>query len=448
MGILEKKKMKNISTNLKYTNNLLKKTLEKQSFFMAKGSSKFYDLHEYQSKIMLRKYNLRVQNGDVAVTAEEAKQIADSLKGDLILKAQVQAGGRGKGHLTSGLKGGVKFCENSQKIFDLSKQMLGYNLITHQTTKEGLPVNSVLVLESVDIKTEIYCAFLLDRTHQRPVLIVSNEGGVDIEEVANSKPEAIHVFPIDIDTGLTKEILDKVTRTINFESDAQRKDAADQLKKMYEMFNECDATQLEINPWAIDTKGELYIVDAKINVDESAFFRQNNIVDMKENSKASEDVDANEKKANAAGLNYIGLNGDIGCLVNGAGLAMATMDIITVKGGEPANFLDVGGGATAKQVTEAFEILTSHPNVKAILVNIFGGIMRCDIIAEGIIQAAENVGINMPVIVRLTGTNATEGMKMLKDYAAASNGKSNFITAKDLDSAADEAVREITRLKI
>lgn len=439
--------MRNISSNLKFTNNLLKKTLQKQSYFMAKGSSKFFDLHEYQSKIMLRKYQLRVQNGDVATTSEEAMEIANTLKGDLILKAQVQAGGRGKGHLTSGLKGGVKFCENSQKVFDYSKQMLGYNLITHQTTKEGLPVNSVLVLESVDIKEQIYCAFLLDRTHQKPVLIVSNEGGVDIEDVAQNKPEAIHVFPIDIETGLTKEILDKVTRTINFESDAQRLDAADQLTKMYDMFIKVDATQIEINPWAIDTKGDLYLVDAKINVDESAFFRQKEIVDMKENSKASEDVDPNEKKANASGLNYIGLKGDIGCLVNGAGLAMATMDIITLKDGEPANFLDVGGGATAEQVTEAFEILVSHPNVKTILVNIFGGIMRCDIIAQGIIKAAENVGINMPVIVRLTGTNAEEGMKMLKDYAANSQGKSNFITAKDLDSAADEAVREISKLK-
>lgn len=440
--------MKHISSNLKYTNNILRKTINKQSFLMPKGTSKFFDLHEYQSKVMLRKYQLRVQNGDVATTSEEALNIANGLNGDLILKAQVQAGGRGKGHLTSGLKGGVKICQNPQQIFDLSKQMLGYNLITHQTTKEGLPVNSVLVLESVDIKEQIYCAFLLDRTHQKPVLIVSNEGGVDIEDVAKNKPEAIHVYPIDIDKGLTNEILEEVTRTIKFESDAQRKDAADQLTKMYQMFNKLDATQIEINPWAIDTKGDLYLVDAKINVDESAFFRQKEIIDMKENSKASEDVDPNEKKANAVGLNYIGLKGDIGCLVNGAGLAMATMDIITLKDGEPANFLDVGGGATAEQVTEAFEILVSHPNVKAILVNIFGGIMRCDIIAQGIIKAAENVGINMPVIVRLTGTNANEGMKMLSDYAANSQGKTKFITAKDLDSAADQAVKEISKLKI
>jgi succinyl-CoA synthetase beta subunit len=440
--------MKKISSNLKYTNTIFKKTLEKQSYFMTKGSSKFFDLHEYQSKIMLRKYQLRVQNGDVATTSEEAFNIANNLKGDLILKAQVQAGGRGKGHLTSGLKGGVKICKNSQQIFDLSKQMLGYNLITHQTTKEGLPVNSVLVLESVDIKEQIYCAFLLDRTHQKPVLIVSNEGGVDIEDVAANRPEAIHVFPIEINTGLTNEILDKVANLIKFESDAQRKEAKDQLVKMYDMFNKLDATQIEINPWAIDTKGDLYLVDAKINIDESAFFRQKEIIDMKENSKASEDVDLNEKKANAAGLNYIGLKGNIGCLVNGAGLAMATMDIITLKDGEPANFLDVGGGATAEQVTEAFQILVNHPNVKTILVNIFGGIMRCDVIAQGIIKAAENVGINIPVIVRLTGTNAKEGMKMLTDYAANSNGKTKFVTAKDLDSAADEAVKQITKLKI
>lgn len=440
--------MKNISSNI---NHSLKKALSKQnkqSFLMPKGISKFFDLHEYQSKVMLRKHQLRVQNGDVASTSDEALQIAQKLKGDLILKAQVQAGGRGKGHLTSGLKGGVKICQNPQQIFDLSKQMLGYNLITHQTTKDGLPVNSVLVLESVDIKEQIYCAFLLDRTHQKPVLIVSNEGGVDIEDVAKNNPEAIHVFPIEINTGLTEDILNKVANLIKFESDAQRADAKDQLTKMYNMFNKLDATQIEINPWAIDTKGDLYLVDAKINVDESAFFRQQEIIDMKENSKASEDVDPNEKKANNSGLNYIGLKGDIGCLVNGAGLAMATMDIITLKDGEPANFLDVGGGATAQQVTEAFEILTGHPNVKTILVNIFGGIMRCDIIAQGIIQAAEKVGINMPVIVRLTGTNAEEGMRMLSDYAAKSGGKTKFITAKDLDSAADQAVKEIGKLKI
>jgi len=424
------------------------KSFTKPNFYLPKGSMKFYDLHEYQSKIILRKHGLRVQNGDVAINSEEALQIANKLKGELILKAQVQAGGRGKGHLTSGLKGGVKICNNPEQLFEYSKQMIGYNLITHQTPKEGLPVNAVLVLESVDIKKQIYVAFLLDRTLQQPVLIVSNEGGMDIEEIAKNKPEAIHVYPIDIKKGLTNDILNNVVSVIEFESEAQRIDAKDQLVKLYDMFNKLDTTQIEINPWAIDTKGELYLVDAKINVDESAFFRQNEIVDMKENSKASEDVDPNEKKANDAGLNYIGLKGDIGCLVNGAGLAMATMDIIKLKHGEPANFLDVGGSATTDQVTQAFQILSSHPNVKTILVNIFGGIMRCDIIAQGIIKASQNVGINIPVIVRLTGTNADAGFKLLNDYASNSQGKVNFITAKDLDEAADKAVKEINKLNI
>lgn len=433
----------------KASSNIINKAFlsAKQSFYMPKGSMKFFDLHEYQSKIILRKYGLRVQNGDVAISSEEALKIANSLKGELILKAQVQAGGRGKGHLTSGLKGGVKICQNPQQLHDYCKQMLGYNLITHQTPKEGLPVNAVLVLESVDIKKQIYAAFLLDRTLQKPVLIVSNEGGMDIEEIAKTKPEAIHVFPIDVFKGLTNEILDKVVTVIEFESDQQRQDAKDQLTKMYDMFNKLDTTQIEINPWAIDTKGQLYLVDAKINVDESAFFRQQEIIDMKENSKASEDVDPNEKKANSAGLNYIGLKGDIGCLVNGAGLAMSTMDIIKLKNGEPANFLDVGGSATAEQVTQAFEILTKHPNVKAILVNIFGGIMRCDVIAEGIIKATEKVSINIPIIVRLTGTNADKGMQMLTDYSAKSNGKVSFITAKDLDQAAEKAVNACNEFK-
>ncbi len=440
-------KIKNISSvNKASITNL--RSFAKQSFYMPKGLMKFFDLHEYQSKIILRKYGLRVQNGDLAINSQEALQIANKLKGELILKAQVQAGGRGKGYLTSGLKGGVKICNNPQQLYEYTKQMIGYNLITHQTPKEGLPVNSVLVLESVDIKKQIYVAFVLDRTLQKPVLIVSNEGGMDIEEIAKSKPEAIHVFPIEVNKGLTSDILDKVVKVIDFESDAQRQDARDQLSKLYAMFNKLDTTQIEINPWAIDTKGELYLVDAKINVDESAYFRQTEIVDMKDNSKASEDVDPNEKKANDSGLNYIGLKGDIGCLVNGAGLAMATMDIIKLKNGEPANFLDVGGSATAEQVTQAFQILSSHPNVKAILVNIFGGIMRCDIIAQGIIKASQNVGINIPVIVRLTGTNADKGFKLLNDYAAQSNGKVNFITAKDLDAAADKAVNEINKIKI
>jgi succinyl-CoA synthetase beta subunit len=427
--------MKNINTIIK----------SKRSFYMPKGLLKFFDMHEYQSKIILRDYNLKVQKGDIAKTPENAFKVANSLKGELIIKAQVHAGGRGKGHLTSGLKGGVKICQNADQIRDYAKQMIGYNLITHQTTKEGLPVKSVLVLESVDIKKQFYLAFLLDRTLQSPVLIVSNEGGMDIEEVAAKNPKAIHVFPIDIKTGLTEEIVNKVVNLVDLENDNQRKQAKEQLNNLYKMFVKTDSTQIEINPWALDTKGDLYLVDAKINIDDSASFRQERIMQLKNSADSSEDIDPNEEKANKLGLSYIGLKGNIGCLVNGAGLAMSTMDIITLKKGEPANFLDVGGGADADQVTQAFEILSGHPNVKTILVNIFGGIMRCDTIAKGIIQAVQKLGVKVPVVVRLTGTNADLGRQLLQEFAE-KNKNIKFITAKDLDEAAEKAVATVKRI--
>ncbi len=372
--------------------------------------------------------------------------MANGLQGELVVKAQVHAGGRGKGQLSSGLKGGVKLAKSPQEAFNYAQQMIGYNLVTHQTPKDGLPVKSVLVLEAVDFNKQFYLAILLDRTFQAPVIIVSNEGGMDIEDVAKTNPSAIHYFPIDVLKGLSEENINNVVKTLNVDNEKQRAEAAQQIKKLYELFNTIDATQVEINPWITDPKGNWFFVDAKINIDESAAFRQIELVDMKENSKASEDTDPNEVKAHKVGLNYIGLKGNIGCLVNGAGLAMATMDIIKLKNGEPANFLDVGGGATAEQVTQAFEILNAHPSVKTILVNIFGGIMRCDIIAQGIIQAAQKVGVNVPIVVRLTGTNAKEGIKILEDFAEKNKGKVNFITAKDLDQAAEFAVATVSKL--
>lgn len=418
----------------------------KMSFYYQKSIFKFFDLHEYQSKIILNKYGLPVQKGDLAKSPEEALSIGKKLKGELVIKAQVHAGGRGKGSLTSGLKGGVKLTKSPEEAKKLASQMIGYNLVTHQTPKEGLPVKSVLVLEAVDLKKQFYLAVVLDRTHQSPVIIVSNEGGVDIEDVAKSNPGAIKYFPVDVIKGLTDETVEKVVNTLAVDNEAQRKSAAEQIKKLYTLFNKTDSTQVEINPWVIDDKGEWYLVDAKINIDDSAAFRQNEIVHMKENSEASEDVDPNEVKAHKVGLNYIGLKGNIGCLVNGAGLAMATMDIIKLKNGEPANFLDVGGGANTDQVTQAFEILNAHPSVKTILVNIFGGIMRCDIIAEGIIQAVQKVGVNIPIVIRLTGTNADKGRQILQDFAEKNKGKVNFITAKDLDQAADFAVKTVAKI--
>ena len=410
-----------------------------------KSARKFFDLHEYQSKIILGNFGLPVQKGDLAQSPEEALKVAKSLQGELVVKAQVHAGGRGKGHLTSGLKGGVKLVNSAEDVHNLTKQMIGYNLITHQTPKEGLLVKSVLVLEAVDLKKQFYIAIVLDRTFQAPVIIVSNEGGMDIEDVAKTNPDAIKYFPVDVLKGLTDETVRKVTDFLNVDNETQRKQAVDQVKKLYDLFIKTDSTQIEINPWITDAKGEWYLVDAKINIDDSASFRQGEIVHMKENSAASEDTDPNEVKAAKLGLNYIGLKGDIGCLVNGAGLAMATMDIIQLKNGEPANFLDVGGSATAEQVTQAFEILNNHPSVKTILINIFGGIMRCDVIAQGIIQAAEKVGVNVPIVVRLTGTNADQGRKMIEDFGK-KNQKITFITAKDLDQAAEFAVSAVKKI--
>jgi succinyl-CoA synthetase beta subunit len=431
------------------TKFLIKKN--KIPFYLHKGLFKNFDLHEYQSKIILRKYGLQVQRGDLAKDSNQAKEIAEDLvhknAKELIIKAQVHAGGRGKGTLTSGLKGGVKICNSPEEIYNYAKQMIGYNLTTHQTPKEGLPVKSVLILDSVDIKKQFYVAFLLDRTHQSPVLIISNEGGVDIEEVAVKNPSAIKVYPIDINIGLTEETAKKAVSNLDVENDKQRNQAISQLKKLYEAFIKLDSTQIEINPWALDTKGELYLVDAKVNIDESAGFRQSELIKMKENSEASEDTDPNETLANKYGLNYIGLKGNIGCLVNGAGLAMATMDIIKLKNGEPANFLDVGGGASSEQVTQAFEILNNHPNVKTILVNIFGGIMRCDIIAQGIIAAVSKIGVKVPIVIRLTGTNADQGRNLLEDFARNNKGKVNFITGKDLDEAAELAVKSVNEMK-
>lgn len=410
---------------------------------MKKSTMKFFDLHEYQSKMIFRKYGLNVQGGDLATSTEEAYNIAKRLKGDLIIKAQVHAGGRGKGKLTSGLQGGVKFCTTPEEVKNYAQQMINYNLITHQTPKEGLLVKSVLVLESVDIKKQIYLAFLLDRKNQSPVVVVSNEGGMDIEEVSSKNPDAIKVFPINLKTGLDNNLAKQVCTFLDFENETQRTKAMEQLQKLYNLFMKIDATQIEINPWALDTKGDIYLVDAKVNVDDSALFRQNEINDFRENPMSSEDLDKNEEEARNIGLNYIGLDGNIGCLVNGAGLAMSTMDIIKLKGGDPANFLDIGGGANADQVTTAFRILNSHPKVKAILVNIFGGIMRCDIVAQGIIQAVTKIGVTMPVVVRLTGTNAEQGLKMLNDFSNEQKGKFSFITAVDLDQAAEFAVKSI-----
>uniref|UniRef100_A0A0G4F164 Succinate--CoA ligase [ADP-forming] subunit beta, mitochondrial n=1 Tax=Chromera velia CCMP2878 TaxID=1169474 RepID=A0A0G4F164_9ALVE len=406
--------------------------------FFALQARRFLNLHEYQSKALLGKFGLNVQKGAVAANATEARQVAERLKTegakDLILKSQILAGGRGKGTLSSGLKGGVKICATPDEVEGFAKQMVGYKLITHQTGPEGQNVNKVLVHEGVDIVKELYLAIVLDRKYGGPVLIASKEGGMDIEEVAEKNPDAIHLFPVDIVNGMDKSTGLKVADALGFTSEAQKNEVAAQVEKLYKLFCDTDAVQVEINPFALTDTGDVYCVDAKINFDDNAAFRQRELFDQED----EDTKDPREAAAEKHALNYIGLDGNIGCLVNGAGLAMATMDIIQLHGGTPANFLDVGGSANKDQVAEAFRILQGDPQVKAILVNIFGGIMKCDTIASGILAAAQAVELKLPLVVRLNGTNVDLGRKIL----AESDVKCQVID--DLDEAAKAAVATLS----
>lgn len=292
----------------------------------------------------------------------------------------MHAGGRGKGHLTSGLQGGVKICHTPQEIEEYTDQMIGYNLITHQTTKEGLKVNAVLVHEGIDIKQEIYLAFIQDRNSQGPCIIASRFGGMEIEDV---DAKDIIVQPINIAEGLLEETCKSVVEQLGLSY--IEADAVEQMQRLYKMFIDIDAGQVEVNPWALDPTNTLFCLDAKVNIDDNAKFRQNKLVEIRKNSVCSEQVDHHEEQAIEAGLNYVALDGNIGCMVNGAGLAMATMDVVKMNGGDPANFLDVGGGANVDQIATAFQILSGHDKVNTILINIFGGILKCDMLADGII---------------------------------------------------------------
>lgn len=341
--------------------------------------------------------------------------------------------------MTSGLKGGVKLCKTPAEIETFTNQMIGYNLITHQTRKEGLKVNAVLVHEAVDIDRQIYLAFILDRQTQSPALVASKFGGMEIEEVAKTHPESIIVHPIDISKGFLNEDAIKVASQLGLDEEPFLSQAIKQMQLLYKMFLDNDCTQVEINPWATDPKKLLWCVDAKITIDDNAKFRQKVLVEEKKNSVASEDIDPYEEKAVAAGLSYVALDGNIGCMVNGAGLAMATMDIIKLAGGEPANFLDVGGGANVEQIKTAFEILTNHPSVKTIFINIFGGILKCDLLADGIIKAAQLVDLKVPIVARLTGTNADEGKRKLEEYSK-QNPRLKIVTADDIADGAKKAV--------
>mmetsp|Transcript_9631 Transcript_9631/g.14034 ORF Transcript_9631/g.14034 Transcript_9631/m.14034 type:complete len:444 (+) Transcript_9631:30-1361(+) len=398
------------------------------------------NLHEYQSKELMNKYDVRVQKGFMAENSEEALSVANRLVAEnaeeLILKAQIHAGGRGKGHFDNGFKGGVKICcgaDRAQQVGELSKHMFGANLITKQTGPEGQLCQKVLVHEGISFDRELYFAILMDRAHNGPVIVASQQGGMDIEEVAEKDPNAIFTQPVDIKEGIQDSQTHYVATALGFEGEAL-KDAQTQMKNLYNLFIACDATQVEINPLVETKDGKIFCVDAKINFDENAAYRHKDLFAMRDTSME----DPREVEASKSNLNYVGLDGQIGCMVNGAGLAMATMDIIQLHGGSPANFLDVGGGATEQQVEEAFRLLTSDNKVKGILVNIFGGIMKCDVIAQGIVNAARTLSLQVPLVVRLEGTNVDKGNEIL------ANSGLPIITASDLDDAAIKAVAAIS----
>jgi succinyl-CoA synthetase beta subunit len=388
------------------------------------------NIHEYQAKELLRRFDVATTRGKVASTLDEAEQIAREL-GDveIVVKAQIHAGGRGKGVFKNGFKGGVHVLKTPEEVREVAAKMLGQLLVTHQTGPSGRAVNKVLVAESAEIAREIYFAILLDRETAAPLIVVSPEGGVEIETVAAKSPEKIIREAIDPLAGLQPFQTRKLAKQLGFDS-SQLKSASKLFEGLYRTFVVFDCSMIEVNPLVVTTKGDVLALDAKFNFDDNALYRHPDIAALRDVAEE----DRREVEASKHGLNYIGLDGNIACLVNGAGLAMATMDIIKFYGGEPANFLDVGGGATEEQVTEAFKILIADKKVKAILVNIFGGIMKCDVIAKGIINAAKTVKLSVPLVVRLEGTNVERGKQLLEESGVA------LIAADDLADAAQKAV--------
>jgi len=388
------------------------------------------NIHEYQAKELLQKFGVATTRGKVASTADEAEKIAKELGPvEIAVKAQIHAGGRGKGTFTNGFKGGVHICKTAAEVKEIAGKMLGQTLVTHQTGPAGRVVNKVLIAESADIGREIYFAILLDRATAAPLIVASTEGGVEIEAVAAKSPEKIIREPVDPLAGLQPYQARKLARELNFES-GQIKDASKLFDGLFRTFAGLDCSMVEVNPLVVTTKGQVLALDAKFNFDDNALYRHPEVAAMRDVAEE----DPREVEASKSGLNYIGLDGNIACLVNGAGLAMATMDIIKFYGGNPANFLDVGGGATEAQVTEAFKILISDRKVKAILVNIFGGIMKCDVIAQGIINAVKAVKLPVPLVVRLEGTNVDAGKKLIAESGLP------VITADDLGDAAQKVV--------
>ncbi|MFV0337916.1 MAG: ADP-forming succinate--CoA ligase subunit beta [Chthoniobacterales bacterium] len=388
------------------------------------------NIHEFQAKQLFTTYSVASPQGIAASTPDEAQAAAEKLGGNnLVVKAQIHAGGRGKGTFTNGFKGGVHLASSANEVRELAEKMLGQTLVTHQTGEAGRVVNKILVAESVEIEKEFYFAILMDRALAGPLIIASTEGGVEIEKVAEETPDRILHEAVNPALGLEAYQARKLAAQLGFSS-KQIGAAAKLFVNLYKLFIACDCSMVEVNPLVLTKDGQVLALDAKFNFDDNALYRHPNIVEMRDVAEE----DPREVEASKSNLNYIGLDGNIACLVNGAGLAMATMDIIKHHGGDPANFLDVGGGASEEQVTEAFKILIADSNVKAILVNIFGGIMRCDVIAQGIINAVKAVSLPVPLVVRLEGTNVEIGKKLLAE------SNLPIQTANDLTDAAQKAV--------
>ncbi|MCK4860789.1 MAG: ADP-forming succinate--CoA ligase subunit beta [Rhodobacteraceae bacterium] len=394
------------------------------------------NIHEYQAKQLLKEYGAPVSDGRPVLKAEDAKTAAGELDGPLwVVKAQIHAGGRGKGSFNepeAGEAGGVRLTKSVSEAAEEAQKMLGRTLVTHQSGPAGKQVNRVYIEDGADIEKELYLALLVDRVSSRVSFVASTEGGMDIEEVAANTPEKIVSFSVDPASGLSAFHGRRVAFTLGLEG-KQIKQCVQLISNLYRMFIEKDMEMLEINPLIVTTDGDLKCLDAKMSFDSNALYRHSDIVALRDETEE----DAKELEASKYDLNYITLDGEIGCMVNGAGLAMATMDIIKLYGSEPANFLDVGGGATKEKVTEAFKIITSDPNVKGILVNIFGGIMRCDVIAEGVVAAVAEVGLKVPLVVRLEGTNVEKGKEIIN------NSGLGVIAADDLGDAAKKIVAAV-----
>jgi len=416
----------------------LPRLLTKQAAPLAAVQTRLLNLQEYASKSIMRDHGIKVQEFGIAVNPEEALQvgqrmIADHAAEELVVKAMILAGGRGKGVFSNGFKGGVKITKNPMDVEDLSRNMLGHRLTTKQTPPEGVLVEKVMVCKGLNITRETYLAILMDREYNGPVIVASPEGGVDIEEVAERSPEKLMKEAIDIHTGITDEQVDKLAEFLEFDGEKKGK-AATEIKKLYECFLKIDATQVEINPFGETDTGDVLCFDAKFNFDDNAEFRQKPIFAMDDGT----DTDPRELEAGKYGLTYIPLDGNIACMVNGAGLAMATMDIIKLNGGWPANFMDLGGGVTEDGVANGFKLLVSDENVEAVLINIFGGIVNCATIARGITSAYKEMALSIPVVVRLEGTNVDEAKRILKE------SKMPIVTADNLDEAASKAVASIS----